>query len=219
MAENAKKKELEAMSQFKDNDETLIARMRAGEGEALDILLMRYKQLARQRAQKYYMAGADNEDLQQEAMIGLYKAICDFKIDGGASFRTFAVLCIDRQLASAIKAASRKKHGPLNDYVSLQQTRFEQDSEHSILELLDDETQEDPAEMLAEKENSQLLRMALEEELSSFEKVVLNHYLEGAEYQEIAHKLKKPAKSIDNALQRIKQKARNVANHMVAEDC
>lgn len=202
----------------KETDEELIEQLRLGDGEALDMLLIRYKSIVKNKAQRYYLIGGDRDDLLQEGMIGLYKAICDYRPEGGARFRTFAELCIDRQLASAIKAAARKKHGPLNDYVSLERPMAEQESTLPLMDLLNDEGQEDPAVLLAERESNQMLQSALENELSSFEKDVLKDYLRGKDYQEIAARLKKPAKSIDNALQRIKQKARGVAQQMTLHE-
>lgn len=187
-------------------DEELIARLRAGDAEAERLLYDRYKQTVRSRAHTYFLIGADHEDLVQEGMIGLYRAVCDYDPEKAASFRSFAELCITRRILSAIKHATRKKHAPLNTYVSLNQPKFAEDEDGTLFDTMPSLRVVDPEEDLIGREEYERLLSYLQENLSSLERTVLNLYLNGFSYQQIAVRLNRPPKSIDNALQRIKHK-------------
>lgn len=188
-------------------DEDLVARWQSGDGEALDILLQRYRRFARSKARSYFLVGADADDVEQEGLIGLYKAARDYRDDRQASFRAFAELCVTRQVISAIKAATRQKHQPLNRYVSISGVRGSDDpSEGAVEELLDDHRACDPADEVISQEQIQAMRRSMSESLSGLEVDVLRLYVEGKSYQEISWQLGRHVKSIDNALQRIKRK-------------
>ena len=185
-------------------DEELLRRLRAGDADAEEALYMRYKPVVRSRARTYFLVGADREDIIQEGMIGLYKAVCDYEFDKQASFRVFAELCITRQIISAVKAATRLKHAPLNSAVSLQST-FDQ-SERSLEQMLLPTQSNDPEAILMQRQQYDSMHQAMLQLLSPLEKEVLSMYLKGMSYQEIAQKLQRSEKSVDNALQRIKNK-------------
>ena len=185
-------------------DEELIARLRAGEREITDYLIDKYKSLVRTRARALYLVGGDHEDLIQEGMIGLFKAIRDYDIGRDASFATFAGLCIDRQMYSAVASSQRQKHQPLNSFVSLSEPVSEQE-----LRLVDEET---PEEIMISRENVIGMHERIKERLSKFEYQVLELYLKGYDYTQIAEKLGKQPKAIDNALQRIRSKVREVCS-------
>ena len=188
-------------------DEDLVARWQGGDGEALDILLQRYRRFARSKARSYFLVGADADDVEQEGLIGLYKAARDYRNDRQSSFRAFAELCVTRQVISAIKAATRQKHQPLNRYVSISGVRGSDDpSEGAVEELLDDHRANDPADEVISQEQIQAMRRSMTESLSGLEVDVLRLYVEGKSYQEISCQLGRHVKSIDNALQRIKRK-------------
>ena len=195
------------MDSYKEfSDEELIIRARDGEEEIIEYLMDKYKNLVRARAKDYYLAGADREDLVQEGMIGLFKAIRDFDITKQASFRGFAEMCVKRQIITAVKTATRQKHMPLNSYVSLSKPVGEEESEHSLMDMLADRESTDPEEMLLRREKTEALEAEIAQKLSGLEQSVLSLYLGGMNYQEIAVELGRPPKSIDNALQRIKRK-------------
>ena len=177
-------------------DEELIARLRAGEREITDYLIDKYKSLVRTRARALYLVGGDHEDLIQEGMLGLFKAARDYKPGKEASFATFAGLCIDRQMYSAVASSQRQKHQPLNSFVSLSEPVSEQE-----LRLVDEET---PEEIMISRENVIGMHERIKERLSKFEYQVLELYLKGYDYTQIAEKLGKQPKAIDNALQRIR---------------
>jgi RNA polymerase sporulation-specific sigma factor len=188
-------------------DEDLVARWQAGDGGALDTLLQRYRRFARSKARSYFLVGADADDVEQEGLIGLYKAARDYRDDRQSSFRAFAELCVTRQVISAIKAATRQKHQPLNRYVSISGVRGSDDpSEGAVEELLDDHRASDPADEVISQEQIQAMRRSMSESLSGLEVDVLRLYVEGKSYQEISCQLGRHVKSIDNALQRIKRK-------------
>ena len=191
-------------------DEELIARLRAGEREITDYLIDKYKSLVRTRARALYLVGGDHEDLIQEGMIGLFKAIRDYDIGRDASFATFADLCVARQMYTAVQAAGRKKHAPLNSYVSLYagngSDKIEEEKE--LLDSLVSRDEQNPEELLIDRENVERIEKAIESELSSFERQVLDLYLTGMKYTEIARVLGKDDKSTDNALQRCRSKIR-----------
>lgn len=182
-------------------DEELIRRLKTGEGKIADYLVDKYKYLVRQKARALYLAGGDQEDLIQEGMLGLFKAVQNYQEERAASFSTFAALCIDRQLYSAISMSQRQKHQPLNSFVSLSEPVSEQE-----LRLIDEET---PEEILINRENLDRMHEKIKEALSPFEYEVLEMYLKGYGYQQIALQMQKAPKAIDNALQRIRSKVRN----------
>ena len=188
-------------------DDELVARFRDGDQDALTVLLERYRRFARAKARGYFLIGADSDDIEQEGMIGLYKAARDFRPERQASFRAFAELCITRQVITAIKTATRQKHQPLNQYVSISGVRGSDDpGERSVEMLLDDHAMPDPADEVVSKERMDAMRQSMAEMLSGLEVDVLRLYVEGKSYQEIGDHLGRHVKSIDNALQRIKRK-------------
>jgi RNA polymerase sporulation-specific sigma factor len=190
-------------------DDELVLRARAGDDTALEHLLLRYKNFARVKARSYFLIGADKEDIVQEGMIGLYKAIRDFRPDKQSSFRAFAELCITRQIITAIKTATRQKHIPLNSYVSLTRPVPQDDggeNDRVLVDVLTMGTNSDPVELVISREEVDSMQTSFREILSDLEAHVLHLYLEGKSYQDIAESLKRRVKSIDNALQRIKRK-------------
>ena len=187
-------------------DEEIIEYIHEGDDEALEYLINKYKNFVRAKARSYFLIGADKEDIYQEGMIGLYKAIRDFKMDKLSSFRAFAELCITRQIITAIKTATRQKHVPLNSYVSLNKPIYNEDSERTLLDIISQTKIADPEELIISKEEFYHIEEKMGEILSSLEWKVLTSYLEGKSYQEIAEDLKRHVKSIDNALQRVKRK-------------
>lgn len=194
----------------KMKDEDLIDVIRSGDKLALEHLMQRYKNLVNIKVSKYYIVGADKEDIVQEGLIGLYKAIKSFEVDKQNSFRSFASICIERQLITAVKTSNRQKHMPLNSYISLNKDAYdnEDDSNNTdLMEILDANIIEDPLDMITKKEYYQIVESTINKSLSSFEKKVLNCYIQGESYNEIAQKLEAPVKSIDNAIQRIRKKA------------
>lgn len=187
-------------------DEDIVEGARDGSGEALEYLINKYKNFVRAKARSYFLIGADREDIIQEGMIGLYKAIRDFRSDKLASFRAFAELCITRQIITAIKTATRQKHIPLNSYISLNKPIYEEDSERTLLDVISNARVSDPEEMVINREELGDIEEKMGEILSDLEWKVLMAYLDGRSYQEIAVDLKRHVKSIDNALQRVKRK-------------
>lgn len=190
------------------SDEEIVTQVRDGHPDALELLLQRYQRFARTKARGYFLIGADNDDIYQEGMIGLFKAIRDFRHDRQASFRAFAELCITRQIITAIKTATRQKHQPLNQYVSFHASRGGQDDDQdrTVEEMLGGDEQSDPAHQVISLEDVTDLRGSLDAILSPLELDVLRLYVEGKSYQDIADSLDRHAKSIDNAIQRIKRK-------------
>lgn len=187
-------------------DEEIISDAKAGDDQALEFLINKYKSFVRAKARTYFLIGADREDIIQEGMIGLYKAIRDFRGDKLSSFRAFAELCITRQIITAIKTATRQKHIPLNSYVSLNKPIFDEESDRTLLDVISEENVSDPEEMLIDREEFAGIEVKMGEILSSLEWEVLSQYLQGRSYQEIAFELNRHVKSIDNALQRVKRK-------------
>ena len=187
-------------------DEEIIEYIHEGDDEALEYLINKYKNFVRAKARSYFLIGADKEDIYQEGMIGLYKAIRDFKMDKLSSFRAFAELCITRQIITAIKTATRQKHVPLNSYISLNKPIYDEDSDRTLLDIISQTKIADPEELIISKEEFYHIEEKMGEILSSLEWKVLTSYLEGKSYQEIAEDLKRHVKSIDNALQRVKRK-------------
>ncbi len=187
-------------------DEELLARIRGGDNEAERLLYERYKQLVRSRAHSYFLIGADHEDLVQEGMLGLYKAVCEYDESKAASFKSFAELCVTRQILSAIKNATRKKHTPLNHYVSLNRSPVKEDGELTLLDTVRSLSVADPEDVVIGRENFEQMVAYLETVLSPMERKVLSLYLDGFSYPQIAARIEKPLKSVDNAMQRVKHK-------------
>lgn len=189
------------------SDESLALLSQTGDNEATEYLLSKYRTLVRRKARTYFLIGADSEDIVQEGMIGLFKAVRDYKEDRQSGFRAFAELCITRQIITAIKMATRQKHAPLNTYVSLDRPLGFEEYELTLLDIVSREEQGlDPEEILIHREQFSDMGAKLAEILSTFERKVLSLYIQGESYQEIGAVLGKEPKSIDNALQRIKHK-------------
>ncbi|MDW7730393.1 MAG: RNA polymerase sporulation sigma factor SigH [Dethiobacteria bacterium] len=188
------------------SDEDIVMEAKNGDVIALEFLINKYKNFVKAKARSYFLIGADREDIIQEGMIGLYKAIRDFRDDKLSSFRAFAELCITRQIITAIKTATRQKHIPLNSYVSLNKPIYDEDSDRTLLDILSGTKITDPEELMINREEYNDIEYKMGEILSELEWKVLTLYLEGKSYQEIAIDLERHVKSIDNALQRVKRK-------------
>ncbi len=188
------------------SDEDIVALANSGHTLAQEFLIDKYKNFVRAKARSYFLIGADKEDIIQEGMIGLYKAIRDFRADKLSSFRAFAELCITRQIITAIKTATRQKHIPLNSYISLNKPIYDEDSDRTLLDVISGTRITDPEELVISREEFDNIEAKMSEILSSLEWKVLMFYLEGKSYQEIANDLGRHVKSIDNALQRVKHK-------------
>jgi RNA polymerase sporulation-specific sigma factor len=188
------------------SDEDIVEAVREGDSGALEYLINKYRNFVRAKARSYFLIGADREDIVQEGMIGLYKAIRDFKGDKLSSFKAFAELCITRQIITAIKTATRQKHIPLNSYVSLDKPIYDEDSDRTLLDVICGTAVSDPEELIINQEEFVGLEDKMSEILSDLERKVLMLYLDGRSYQEIAVDLRRHVKSIDNALQRVKRK-------------
>jgi RNA polymerase sporulation-specific sigma factor len=194
-------------------DEELVESAREGSDRAIEILLNRYRHYARAKARSYFLAGADKEDIVQEGMIGLYKAIRDFQIEKNTAFRAFAELCMTRQIITAIKTATRQKHIPLNSYVSLNKPAGDnEDDDRSLGDALVSKATLDPADLVISNEEIESIKASMGKVLSSLETEVLQLYMDGKSYQQIGDMLGRHVKSIDNALQRIKRK---LEHHML----
>jgi RNA polymerase sporulation-specific sigma factor len=187
-------------------DEEIIEEAQAGDIGALEYLINKYKGFVRAKARTYFLIGADREDIIQEGMIGLFKAIRDYREDKLSSFRAFAEICITRQIITAIKTATRQKHIPLNSYVSLNKPIFDEESDRTLMDVISEESITDPEEMIINREEFAGIEDKMGEILSDLEWEVLSLYLQGKSYQEIAEELDRHVKSIDNALQRVKRK-------------
>ena len=187
-------------------DEQVVKIAQAGNGEALEYLLNKHKNFVRTKARSYFLIGADHEDIVQEGMIGLYKAIRDYKEEKLSSFRAFAELCVTRQIITAIKTATRQKHIPLNSYVSLNKPIYDEESDRTLLDVITEDAPTNPEEMLINREDLSVIEGRIGQMLSDLEKQVLVRYMEGKSYQEISEEMGRHVKSIDNALQRIKRK-------------
>uniref|UniRef100_UPI00403F4F62 RNA polymerase sporulation sigma factor SigH n=1 Tax=Sporosarcina sp. FSL W8-0480 TaxID=2954701 RepID=UPI00403F4F62 len=188
------------------SDEELIVRIQEGGTDALDFLITKYQPFVKMKARSYFMTGGDREDIIQEGMIGLYKAIRDFRMDRLSSFRAFAELCITRQIITAIKTATRQKHIPLNTSVSLDKPVYDEESDRTLLDVIGGSVLDDPEDLMIHKEDFIQMEGEINKVLSELEKQVLSLYLEGQSYQEISDELNRQVKSVDNALQRIKRK-------------
>ena len=187
-------------------DEGLVEQVHLGNTDALDFLISKYRLFVKAKARSYFLVGADKEDIIQEGMIGLYKAIRDFREDKLASFRAFAELCITRQIITAIKTATRQKHIPLNSYVSLDKPIYDEESERTLMDIITSPISDDPEYLMINREDYVYLEQKMGEVLSELEQQVLVRYLEGQSYNEISEELNRHVKSIDNALQRVKRK-------------
>ena len=187
-------------------DEQIVLLAQESDGAALEYLLNKYKNFVRTKARSYFLIGADHEDIVQEGMIGLYKAIRDYRAERLSSFRAFAELCVTRQIITAIKTATRQKHIPLNSYISLNRPIYEEDSDRTLLDVITEESRSNPEDMIIDREDLTQIEGRIGQMLSDLEKEVLVRYMDGKSYVEIAGEMHRHVKSIDNALQRIKRK-------------
>ncbi len=197
------RQDLEKYEQLSDDEVALLAQ--GGDGQALVYLLDKYKNFVRARARSYFLIGADHEDIVQEGMIGLYKAIRDYKADKQTSFRAFAELCVKRQIITAIKTATRQKHVPLNSYVSLNKPLYDEESDRTLMDVIEGRVT-NPEDLFISQEEVNHIHEQIDVLLSDLEKQVLEAFMDGKSYQEIAVMLDRHVKSIDNALQRVKRK-------------
>jgi RNA polymerase sporulation-specific sigma factor len=199
--------------EFQDrSDEEIVVEAKNGNCRAQDYVIKKYENFVKSKAKAYFLIGADKEDINQEGMIGLYKAIRDFNPEKLTSFKAFAELCVTRQIITAIKTATRQKHIPLNTYVSLNKPIYEEESERTLLDVLAGFRVTDPEELFISAEQMDNIQIEIGRVLSSLEQEVLKSYLDGKSYQEIAFDLDRHAKSIDNALQRVKRKLEKCFN-------
>ena len=197
------------------DDNEIIEKIKNGDKMALNYLLDKYNEVVTMKAGKYFIVGAEKEDIIQEGLIGLFKAIKSFDPSKQSSFKTFANHCVERQLQTAIKSSMRQKHIPLNSYLSLNISAYDENEDTSLLEVFEaGNTAEDPLDIVTKKEYYNFVEDRIEETLSDFEKQVLHRYTNGESYTEIAQKLNAPVKSVDNAIQRIRKKTiKNVLNY------
>ncbi|HZK01097.1 MAG TPA: RNA polymerase sporulation sigma factor SigH [Tissierellaceae bacterium] len=187
-------------------DEDIIDAIRGNHPLALEFLIDKYKNFVKNKARTYFLIGADRDDIIQEGMIGLFKAIRDYDKTKLASFKSFAEICITRQIITAIKTATRQKHIPLNSYISLNKPLFDQESERTLLDILEGSRDPDPLDVFISREELDVLEVQIDEMLSELEWEVLRKYIEGKSYHEISNEINRDAKCIDNALQRVKKK-------------
>ncbi len=207
MQKRVESKQLKGFLDFKDkSDEEIVAEAKSGNNRAQEYLISKYENFVKSKAKSYFLIGADKEDIYQEGMIGLYKAIRDFNWEKSTSFKAFAEICVIRQIITAIKTATRQKHIPLNTYVSLNKPIYEEESERTLLDVLAGLKISDPEELMISKEQMDYIEEQISKVLSDLELEVLTSYLDGKSYQEIASDLERHSKSIDNALQRVKRK-------------
>lgn len=190
-----------------ESDEDLIRKVRAGDNDALEFLLNKYKDIVSMKVSRYFIVGAEKDDIMQEGLIGLYKAIKNYDMEKQNSFKSFANLCVERQLITAIKTSNRQKHMPLNSYLSLNMSAYDDtEDDTSIYEVFDANIIEDPLDTITKKEYYANVESIIEKSLSPFERQVLNELVKGNSYTVIAEKLDSPVKSVDNAIQRIRKK-------------
>lgn len=199
------------------SDEKVIEEIQSGNNIALNYMMNKYNDLVNMKASKFFMAGAEREDIIQEGLIGLYKATKSFNSEKQNSFKTFANLCIERQLITALKTSNRQKNIPLNSAFSLNSAAYEENDDIPVIEVLETKTTEDPLEMLTKKEYYSSIENKINESLSDFEKQVLHQYKQGKSYAAIAEKLGTKVKSIDTAIQRIRKKANKIKQNMEQE--
>ena len=198
-------------------DEEMIKEIRNGDKQALTYLMNKYKEIVNLKVGKYFMVGAEKEDIVQEGLIGLFKAIKTFNAEKNNTFKTFANMCIERQLITAIKSSNRQKHMPLNSYLSLNMSAYDNEEENGaeLMDTFDSKTIEDPLETIINKEYYDEIEKSIDKTLSQFEKQVLDRYMKGESYVTIAKRLDSPVKSVDNAIQRIRKKAmKNLPNQI-----
>ena len=201
----------------KMTDEEIIKEIRNGDKQALTYLMNKYKEIVNLKVGKYFMVGAEKEDIIQEGLIGLFKAIKTFNAEKNKTFKTFANMCIERQLITAIKSSNRQKHMPLNSYLSLNMSAYDNEEENGaeLMDTFDSKTIEDPLETIINKEYYDEIEKSIDKTLSQFEKQVLDRYMKGESYVTIAKRLDSPVKSVDNAIQRIRKKAmKNLPNEI-----
>ena len=192
----------------KMTDEEIIKEIRKGDKQALTYLMNKYKEIVNLKVGKYFMVGAEKEDIIQEGLIGLFKAIKTYNAEKNNTFKTFANMCIERQLITAIKSSNRQKHMPLNSYLSLNMSAYDNEEENGaeLMDTFDSKTIEDPLETIINKEYYDEIEKSIDKTLSQFEKQVLDRYMKGESYVTIAKRLDSPVKSVDNAIQRIRKK-------------
>ena len=196
----------ESIDNSQQDEYDIVLKASKGDKIALEYIIKKYKNFVKAKAKSYFLIGADKEDIIQEGMIGLYKAVSDFDASKTNSFKGFADICITRQIITAIKTATRQKHIPLNSYISLNKPVYDEESERTLLDIIATSIVTDPEELIISKEELKHIESKMNELLSDLELQVVEYYLNGKSYQYIADKLKRDVKSIDNALQRVKRK-------------
>ena len=198
-------------------DEQVVQVIQAGDNTALNYMMNKYNDLVNMKASKFFMVGAERDDIIQEGLIGLYKATKSFNVEKQNSFKTFANLCIERQLITAIKTSNRQKNIPLNSAFSLNQSAYDENEDVEVVEVLDAKTAEDPLDTITKKEYYSSIENKIDESLSDFERQVLHYYKQGKSYALIAEKLGTKVKSVDTAIQRIRKKANKIKKNMEQE--
>ena len=196
----------ESIDNSQQDEYDIVLKASKGDKIALEYIIKKYKNFVKAKAKSYFLIGADKEDIIQEGMIGLYKAVRDFDASKTNSFKGFADICITRQIITAIKTATRQKHIPLNSYISLNKPVYDEESERTLLDIIATSIVTDPEELIISKEELKHIESKMNELISDLELQVVEYYLNGKSYQYIADKLKRDVKSIDNALQRVKRK-------------
>ncbi|MCI9287662.1 MAG: RNA polymerase sporulation sigma factor SigH [Clostridia bacterium] len=198
-------------------DEQVVQVIQAGDNTALNYMMNKYNDLVNMKASKFFMVGAERDDIIQEGLIGLYKATKSFNVEKQNSFKTFANLCIERQLITALKTSNRQKNIPLNSAFSLNQSAYDENEDVEVVEVLDAKTAEDPLDTITKKEYYSSIENKIDESLSDFERQVLHYYKQGKSYALIAEKLGTKVKSVDTAIQRIRKKANKIKENMEQE--
>lgn len=198
-------------------DEQVVQVIQAGDNTALNYMMHKYNDLVNMKASKFFMAGAERDDVIQEGLIGLYKATKSFNVEKQNSFKTFANLCIERQLITALKTSNRQKNIPLNSAFSLNQSAYDENEDVEVVEVLDTKTAEDPLDTITKREYYSSIENKIDESLSDFERQVLHYYKQGKSYALIAEKLGAKVKSVDTAIQRIRKKANKIKENMEQE--
>ena len=194
------------------SDEELVSLASSGDDRAFDRLLDKYRLFVLNKSKSYFIAGADNDDIVQEGMIGLFKAVRDFHSERGVSFKTFAEICITRQILTAVKNSTRQKHAPLNSYISLNKTIGDDESGSTLMDTIDCDININPESIMLSREKADAIESKVNESLSGFELLVLSYYLQGLSYAKISQAIGKDPKSVDNALQRIKKKLEKISD-------
>ncbi|MEE0867589.1 MAG: RNA polymerase sporulation sigma factor SigH [Clostridia bacterium] len=194
------------------SDEELVSLASSGDDRAFDRLLDKYRLFVLNKSKSYFIAGADNDDIVQEGMIGLFKAVRDFHSERGVSFKTFADICITRQILTAVKNSTRQKHAPLNSYISLNKTIGDDESGSTLMDTIDCDININPESIMLSREKADAIESKVNESLSGFELLVLSYYLQGLSYAKISQAIGKDPKSVDNALQRIKKKLEKISD-------